>query len=295
MTTATAMATRTPRRPAAVGLHLRSTFALAVASGFGVLAFGWPFLLHSKAQNVNTAHTADAPWIFAIVLPLLLVVVLAEVADGGMDAKAIALLGVLTACGAALRPLGIDATGASPVFFLLIPAGRVLGRGFGFVLGTLTLFASALLTGGVGPWLPFQMLAAGWVGLFAGCLPPLRGKLEIAMLAAYGAAAGLLYGAITNLWFWPFETSGLSPQISYVPGASWVTEVHHYAAFYVATSVGWDLTRALGNAVLVVVAGRAVLLALRRAARRAAFTAPIAFVPPTPALLSNHTADDRSG
>ncbi len=95
------------------------------------------------------------------------------------------------------------------------------------------------------------MLAAGWVGLFAGCLPPLRGKLEIAMLAAYGAAAGMLYGAITNLWFWPFETSGLSPQISYVPGASWVTEVHHYAAFYVATSVGWDLTRAIGNAVLV--------------------------------------------
>jgi energy-coupling factor transport system substrate-specific component len=123
------------------------------------------------------------------------------------------------------------------------------------------------------------MLAAGWVGLFAGCLPPLRGKAEIVMLAAYGAAAGMLYGAITNLWFWPFETSGLSPQISYVPGASWTTEAHHYAAFYVATSVGWDLTRALGNAALVLVAGRAVLLALRRAARRAAFTAPVAFVP----------------
>jgi energy-coupling factor transport system substrate-specific component len=258
-----------------------------VASGFGALAFGWPFLLHSKAQNVNAAHTGDAPWIFAIVLPLLLVVVLAEVADGGMDAKAIAMLGVLTACGAALRPLSIDATGASPVFFLLIPAGRVLGRGFGFVLGTLTLFASALLTGGVGPWLPFQMLAAGWVGLFAGCLPPLRGKLEIAMLAAYGAVAGMLYGAVTNLWFWPFETSGLSPQISYVPGASWVTEVHHYAAFYVATSVGWDLTRALGNAVLVLVAGRAVLLALRRAARRAAFTAPVSFVPAPPIVLQH--------
>jgi energy-coupling factor transport system substrate-specific component len=268
------------RRPAVVGLHLRSTFALVVASGFGVLAFGWPFLLRSNGGNVNTAHTADAPWIFAIVLPLLLMVVFAEIADGGMDAKAIALLGVLAACGAALRPLSIAATGASPVFFLLIPAGRVLGRGFGFVLGTLTLFGSALLTGGVGPWLPFQMLAAGWVGLFAGCLPPLRGRLEIVMLAAYGAAAGMLYGAVTNLWFWPFETSGLSPQISYLPGGSWLTEVHHYASFYVATSVGWDLSRALGTAALVVIAGRPVLLALRRAARRAAFTAPVVFDPP---------------
>jgi energy-coupling factor transport system substrate-specific component len=272
---------RVRRRPA-VGLHFRSTFALMVASGFGVLAFGWPFLLHSHDGNVDTAHTADAPWVFAIVLPLLLMVVLAEIADGGIDAKAIALLGVLAACGAALRPLGIAATGASPVFFLLIPAGRVLGRGFGFVLGMLTLFGSALLTGGVGPWLPFQMLAAGWVGLFAGCLPPLRGRLEIAMLAAYSAAAGMLFGAVTNLWFWPFETTGLSPQISYVPGQSWATELHHYASFYVATSVGWDLSRALGTAALVVLAGRPVLLALRRASRRAAFSAPVSFVPAAP-------------
>jgi energy-coupling factor transport system substrate-specific component len=282
MTTAAARVTAT----AAVRLHLRSTFALTVASGFGLLAFGWPFLLHGKDANVDAAHTSDAPWVFAIVLPLLLLVVLAELAEGGMDAKAIALLGVLTACGAALRPLSIDATGISPVFFLLIPASRVLGRGFGFVLGTLTLFGSALLTGGIGPWLPFQMLAAGWVGLFAGCLPPLRGRAEIAMLAAYGAVAGMLYGAITNLWFWPFETSGLSAQISYVPGATWATELHHYAAFYLATSVGWDVTRAAGNVALVLIAGRAVLLALRRAARRANFDPRVEFVPPN--VASGH-------
>jgi energy-coupling factor transport system substrate-specific component len=277
--TTTALPTPAIRRPVAIAVRWRSTFALTVASLFGVLAFGWPFLLHGTSANVDAAHTTDAPWIFAIVLPLLLLVVLAELADGGMDAKAIALLGVLAACGAALRTVSIDATGVSPVFFLLLPAGRVLGRGFGFVLGMLTLFGSALLTGGVGPWLPFQMLAAGWVGLFAGCLPPLRGRAEVLMLAAYGAVAGLLYGAVTNLWFWPFETSGLSPQISYVPGASWLVEVHHYASFYVATSVGWDLSRAIGNTMLVLLAGRTVLLALRRAARRAAFNSAVTFVP----------------
>jgi energy-coupling factor transport system substrate-specific component len=258
-----------------------------------VLAFGWPFLLHGTSATVDSAHTGDAPWIFAIVLPLLLLVVMAELADGGIDAKAIALLGVLAACGAVLRPLGIAATGASPVFFLLIPAGRVFGRGFGFILGALTLFGGALLTGGVGPWLPFQMLAAGWVGLFAGCLPPLRGRAEILMLAAYGALAGLLYGAVMNLWFWPVETSGLSPQISYVPGASWLVEAHHYAAFYIATSLGWDLTRAVGNAMLVLIAGRAVLLALRRAARRAAFGATVAFGVPVAFVPVEQT--DRAG
>jgi energy-coupling factor transport system substrate-specific component len=268
------------RKVAAVRLRARSSAALAVASAAGVLAFGWPFLLHTHGANPDLAHTSDAPWVFAAVLPLLLLVVVAEIADGGIDSKAIAILGVLAACGAALRPLGGDVTGLSPVFFLLIPAGRVLGRGFGFILGALTLFGSALLTGGVGPWLPFQMLAAGWVGLLAGCLPPLRGRAEILMLAGYGALAGLLYGAVTNLWFWPFETTGLSPGISYLPGASWLVDLRHYASFYVTTSLGWDLSRALGNVVLVLVAGRAVLLALRRTARRAAFSAPVTFVPP---------------
>lgn len=261
--------TRTTR---AIRLRPRSTIALVVASLAGVLAFSWPFLLRRPSSS-GVAHATDAPWIFLVVLPLLLIVVLAEISEGGIDAKAIALLGVLAACGAALRTLGGDVTGASPVFFLLMPAGRVLGRGFGFTLGALTLFGSALLTGGVGPWLPFQMLAAGWVGLFAGCLPRAAGRLEVLLLAAYGALAGLVYGAITDLWFWPFTTTGLSPQISYVAGANWLTNLHHFWAFYLTTSLGFDIPRALANAVLVLVAGRPVLLALRRTARKAAFGA----------------------
>lgn len=261
--------TRTTR---AIRLRPRSTIALVVASLAGVLAFTWPFLLRRPSSS-GVAHATDAPWIFLVVLPLLLIVVLAEISEGGIDAKAIALLGVLAACGAALRTLGGDVTGASPVFFLLMPAGRVLGRGFGFTLGALTLFGSALLTGGVGPWLPFQMLAAGWVGLFAGCLPRATGRLEVLLLAAYGALAGLVYGAITDLWFWPFTTTGLSPQISYVAGANWLTNLHHFWAFYLTTSLGFDIPRALANAVLVLVAGRPVLLALRRTARKAAFGA----------------------
>ncbi len=89
-----------------------------------------------------------------------------------MDTKAIAMLGVLSALGAALRPMGAGTAGIETVFFLLVLGGRVYGPGFGFVLGSTTLFASAILTGGIGPWLPFQMLAASWVGMGAGLLPP---------------------------------------------------------------------------------------------------------------------------
>jgi energy-coupling factor transport system substrate-specific component len=47
----------------------------------------------------------------------------------------------------------------------------------------------------------------------------------------------------------------------------------------VATSLGFDVPRAIGNFVLLLLVGRPVLAALRRAARKAAFDAPVEFVP----------------
>ena len=125
----------------------------------------------SSTRARGSPTCARPPLLFTLLLPLVLMVVLSELADGGIDAKAVAMLGVLTAVGAALRPLGTGVAGFEPVFFLLVLAGRAFGPGFGFVLGATTLFASALTTGGVGPWLPFQMLAAAWVGVGPGLLP----------------------------------------------------------------------------------------------------------------------------
>jgi len=265
-------------------LRRRATLLLGVASLLCLVAFAWPLVADSRGAglthgNANLAHAADAPWVFVALLPLLLAIVLAELADGTLDAKSVAVLGVLAACGCALRlPGGV--AGFEPVFFLLIPAGRVLGRGFGFVLGALTLFASALLTGGVGPWLPFQMFGAAWVGYMAGCLPAARGRRELALLAGYGFVAGLAYGLLLDLWFWPYLSVGT--QLGPVPGAPLVENLHRFVAYHLATAMGWDLVRATTNAVLVLVAGAPVLAALRRAARRAAFGAPVSFEPGVP-------------
>jgi energy-coupling factor transport system substrate-specific component len=263
----------------ALRLRPRAWVLLAVASVLGLVAFGWPLLVRPHGAE-NLAHHADAPWIFVALLPLLFAIVVAEIADGALDAKAVALLGVLAACGCALRlPGGVS--GFEPLFFLLIPAGRVLGRGFGFVLGALTMFASALVTGGVGPWLPFQMFGAAWVGFLAGCLPPARGRRELVVLATYGFVAGLAYGLLLDFWFWPFGSSA-GTQLSFVPGAGIAENLQRFWAFHVATALGWDLPRAVTNAVLVLLAGRPVLAALRRVARKAAFGAPVTFVPAPP-------------
>lgn len=264
-------------RRAAIRLRPRSGAVLALVSLVGLGAFCWPLFVESGSLLARmTSERAGGPWLFVLLLPLLLVVALAEVADGTMDAKAVALLGVLAAIGAALRPLGVGAPGFQPMFIVFIFGGRVLGRGFGFVLGAVTMFASAVLTAGIGPWLGYEMLGAAWIGFFAGCLPPARGRLELALLAAYGALAGLGYGLLLNMSFWPF-VAGYASGISFVPGGELVENLQRFVAFHVATSLGFDLPRAVTTSALVGLTGRPMLLALRRATRRAVFDAPVEF------------------
>lgn len=262
----------------AVRLGTPSRIAIALVTAVGLLGFAWPLLAAPGSSAV--AHSGDAAILFALVTPLLLVVVLAQVSDGGMDAKSIAMLGVLSAVICALRPLGGGAVGIEPIWAILILGGRALGPGFGFALGSISMFASALLTGGVGPWLPFQMLAAAWVGLGAGLLPRMSGRREIVMLAGYAALACLAYGFLMNLWFWPFST-GLPEQLAFVPGAPLADNLTAWLRFCVVTSLGYDIPRAILAVVLILIAGQPVLHALRRMSRKAAFETPVVFVPQT--------------
>jgi len=259
----------------AVRIGPRTVAALAVASAFGFVAFAWPFFVRPGS---SIGASSVAPVVFGALLLLVLAVVLAQLSEGGFDSKALALLGVLSALGAAVRPLGAGTAGVETIFFLLVVSGRALGPGFGFSLGCTTLFASALITSGVGPWMPYQMFACAWVGLGAGLLPRATGRREITLLAAYGAASAFFYGLVLNLSFWPF-TLGAHTRLSFVPGAPLVENLHRYLVFDVTTSLGWDTGRAITNAVLIAVAGGAVLGALRRAARKASFETPAVFEP----------------
>jgi energy-coupling factor transport system substrate-specific component len=258
-------------RADAIRVGPRSAIAIAMASALGLVAFLWPFVI--APGTFSSSETP--PLMFAALLVLVLAVVFAEIADGGIDAKALAMLGVLSAMNAALRPLDAGTAGIETVFFILVLAGRVFGPGFGFALGCTSLFASALLTGGVGPWMPYQMFGCAWIGMLAGLLPPLRGKAEIALLTAYGAAAGYLFGFLLNLSFWPFSVDP-SSSIAYRPGLSFAEQWHRYLLFDATTSLGWDTGRAITNVVAIVLVGPAVLAAFRRAARRANFRPAVA-------------------
>jgi len=267
----------------AIALGPKSRVMLVLLTLAGLAMFGWPFLVPAGSG----ATVSSAPWLFMALLPLLMLLVLAQIAEGGLDAKALAILGVLSAINAALRPLGAGLNGIETVFFLLILAGRVFGPGFGFALGATSILASALLTAGVGPWMPFQMLASAWLGLGAGLLPrrigrrQIGGLAELGMLIAYGIVGAYLYGALLNLWFWPYiagATMGDQADVAYIPGGPFVTNLKRFAVYTLITSTAiWDTGRAVTNTVLLALTGRPILAMLRRTRRRANFEPVVQF------------------
>jgi energy-coupling factor transport system substrate-specific component len=252
-------------------LGVRSVVVLAIASLLGLAMFLWPLLL----QTTPESGRVDPPFILLALLPLVVVVVVAELSEDGIDSKALAMLGVLTAINAALRSLGAGTAGIETVFFLLVLSGRVFGPGFGYVLGCTSLFASALLTSGVGPWLPFQMMASAWIGLGAGLLPRrVRGRAEIAMLVVYGIACAYVFGLLMNMSSWPFvagiQVPGHEGSLSFVPGDPLLENLHRFFVYtFLTSTAGWDTGRAITNSIAIVVLGPAVLATLRRASRRA--------------------------
>ncbi|MBZ5733072.1 ECF transporter S component [Nocardioides sp. TRM66260-LWL] len=269
------LAQRTPptREARAVPISRRSAATLALASLAGLLMFVWPLVLQ-VAPTESGQPELQPPFLFLLLLPVVVLVVLAEVSEGGLDPRVLAILGVLSAINALVRAISPGLAGVELVFFLLVLSGRVFGPGFGFVLGATSLFASALLTAGVGPWLPYQMLCSAWVGMGAGLLPRARGRAEIALLAGYAVVSAYLFGALMNLWNWPFalgiQVPGHASSLAFVPGDPLLENLHRFALYTLLTSTGgWDTMRAISNAVAIVVVGPAVLVTLRRASRRA--------------------------
>jgi energy-coupling factor transport system substrate-specific component len=141
---------------------------------------------------------------------------------------------------------------------------------------------SALATGGVGPWLPFQMLATGWVGAAAGLLQPsattVPSRRRLLTLALVGACAGFAFGILMDLWDWTTYYRG-APDFGWLAGLAPLPLLSRFGRFYLATSLVYDSFRAIGNAVLVLLLGAPVIAALLRF--RSRFTVVIEAPAPT--------------
>ena len=238
--------------------------SLIIASAAGVAAFLYPFLTRiTGSGQAGYEGAGQSATVFLVFLPVVVLIFGGIIGKAG--SKEIAFLSALTAVCVALRfvPLPL---GGSAIFFLLLLAGYSWGATFGFLLGNLTILISAFWAGGLGPWVPFQMVATGWVGLSGGLFYRFKtytgqsqgNRIVIAVLAVTGFIWGYLFGAIMNLWFWPYLGSA----------ATGVAAVRQYFGFYMATSAFWDTGRAVVNLILIAVLGGPIIRVFERFKRR---------------------------
>ena len=251
-----------------------SAAILLVASALGLWGVFRPLFLSAgdlERAAVTGAGSEQAPVLIFGLLGLCLVVVVSNLETRRMDARSVALLGVLVGISACLR-LVSGPLGASGSFLLPILCGYAFGADFGFLLGALAMLMSSLLTGGIGPWLPFQMFGVGWCGMVAGWLPQMPGRYgrACALLAVWGVLSAFIFGALMNLWIWPFLTPDVSEH-HFNPGQMWKVTAARFSAYYLATSSWWDAGRAMANGVLILLGGPPILRLFERFQRRLQF------------------------
>ena len=243
----------------------------------GILSLALPFIFPQAGDPNNQA--ASFPIMISLIILISLLIAIFEAQSSLLDSKIIAFLAVLAAINAGLRFLenAIPGPGGfSPIFFLIILSGYYFGSRIGFLIGVLTLLISAIITGGIGPWLPGQMITAGWVGQSAVLITFLvnkfawRGKpIEIILLSAFGAFWGMLFGVIMNLWFWPFLGAGMGQTFTHAVGA--LENFQRYIAYYLATSLFWDISRSVGNILIISLMTKPVLKIFQRFKQRFSF------------------------
>ena len=239
---------------------------VALVSAAGIFLFAWPF--------IGADLPASTP-AWTLTLASIGALLLVEGGTRQLDARGVALLAAIAAIDSALRLAVIEGIGGfSPIYFLVLCAGFVFGSSFGFLAGGLSILVSALAGAGVGPWVPYQVFAVGWVGVAAGLAgrwrAPIPGWRDVLVLAAVGAVMGWVVGALLDIQDWIPVYRG-NPTLGWAPGMDAATAAIHFARFYLLTSLAYDTFRAAGNVVMVVALGAPVLAALARLKARLTF------------------------
>lgn len=224
-----------------------------------LIGFCWPLLVPATSE-------LEIGYLFVVAVAALAFAAIWIFDRSLVGANYLALLGTLAALGAATRIATSGVAGFELVFLIVILGGAAIGAGFGFQLGALTILASSIFFGGIGPWTPFQLFAVGWVGLGAGIVGKLKVslRLKVIALAGYAVLSSYLFGLVMNLWFWPFALTGDST-ISYVPGAPLSENLASFLLYTLTTStLGWDSVRAIVLAISILTLGPSILAILAR-------------------------------
>lgn len=112
--------------------------------------------------------------------------------------REIVILTIMIALTVVSRIVFMVTPSFKPVTVMVIICGIVFGRASGFMCGSLAALISDFVFG-VGPWTPFQMLAWGIIGYFAGLFSK-QLYMEKYLLYGYSVICGISYSLVMDLW-----------------------------------------------------------------------------------------------
>ncbi len=154
----------------------------------------------------------------------------------------IAMIAALCAAAVAGRQIFFMLPQFKPVAAIAIISGAALGAQSGFMVGAVSMLASNMLFG-QGMWTPWQMLAMGLVGFFAGVIFKNRGNLALMSVYAFISAI-VLYGGIMNI----------SSAFMYLPQISLES-----VAAYVMAGLPLDVIHACSSAAFLLIIGEPLI------------------------------------
>lgn len=144
-------------------------------------------------------------WISLIVAVLSLVLLIAGFERREIGTRRTVLVSIMVAMCIVGRIIPLF----KPVSAICILTAVYLGPQAGFYTGATAALLSNFLFG-QGPWTPFQMLAWGLIGLFAGLLAKPLQKSRI-LLLLYGVASGVAFSAVMDVWSVLWMSGSLTP------------------------------------------------------------------------------------
>jgi energy-coupling factor transport system substrate-specific component len=163
-------------------------------------------------------------------------------------AQVVALVAALAALAIAGRVAFAAFPNVKPTTDIVIFAGYALGGAPGFAVGALTALVSNLWFG-QGPWTPWQMAGWGLCGMLGAALALGNRDVGRLTLAAVCGFAGIAYGALLNF----------SLMATYGGDLSWERFI-----VLEGRAVPFDAAHAVGNVVLALIAGPALIRMLVR-------------------------------
>lgn len=236
---------------------------LGLSVFLSLIVLSWPIWL--PADLASTFNQGVTPVILIVLVPLGLVGTLHQLLAAEDNTRYFSILAALTALAMVVRVFGAGVAGIEPIWAVVIITAVALGSEAGFVVGVAAIALSAIATGGIGPWLPYQMAVAGAVGFFAGLLHKLQSQPRLILILT-GFILSLGFGWLMNLWFWP-TAIGISDVVAFDPSAAPTERLQNWIRFNLLTSLGFDLPRAVLTSLILGLVGNRLISAISRASR----------------------------